>query len=547
MINEYSLQNINFYADENVKKDLQDILVDIDLKTIEDNSEEKLFNILFYKKGDYTKYYSSEPNTLSLVIQEDSLLGQMESIEGPNVFELSRKFSAEEIDQIINIYFSPLFMGVKSDCLRLGQKRTQGYLRALSDEKLKDKTVKKLIDLERKLYCALNRDEMVTVFKEFLNETIEGDFSLFRDYEKGYKLDPEDILAFNYDDECFYLSFKPSDKNIMYTMISILCISNLLSLESEEGLLETTNKELNWSYVYDSLPIPSVLIDSFGSIRKYNKLFLDMTLTSTQCSSFSDDQDVSIKGSIYKVRRIDGVDNEMSLLYFFKDSYISSEEILPSNEELGIISSSLAHELNNPLGGILAAINLLELDEHPDEILDQLSDMRKSAQRCKELVETFLGFSRAMPQNFHSENNVLDQLSLSKIKQAFGQANDLVRFRLIENNLMMNFSLAQEDSFEYEVNPSIWAMIIYLIYGDIITNLQHLKLVDDSLRSIKTIATNLIERKREVLLCFDIPHIVDEINIEEGLLVHLLDNEKLNIVKNSDSVLIAPKGVSLEI
>lgn len=63
--------------------------------------------------------------------------------------------------------------------------------------------------------------------------------------------------------------------------------------------------------------------------------------------------------------------------------------------ELGTIGSSIAHELNNPLGGIISYLQLIKMDlpmESPYR--DDILEMEKGALRCKEIIQNLLGFSR---------------------------------------------------------------------------------------------------------------------------------------------------------
>ncbi|MCB0365201.1 MAG: ATP-binding protein [Bdellovibrionaceae bacterium] len=63
--------------------------------------------------------------------------------------------------------------------------------------------------------------------------------------------------------------------------------------------------------------------------------------------------------------------------------------------ELGTIGSSIAHELNNPLGGIMSFLQLIRMDLDPDsEIKEDIEAMEEAARRCKEIVENLLGFAR---------------------------------------------------------------------------------------------------------------------------------------------------------
>lgn len=89
------------------------------------------------------------------------------------------------------------------------------------------------------------------------------------------------------------------------------------------------------------------------------------------------------------------------------------ERILESAKmaELGTIGSSIAHELNNPLGGILNFAQLLRMDlpaDHP--LVDDVKQIEAGAQRCKEIVENLLGFTRAPRSDEITEFDLRDSL-----------------------------------------------------------------------------------------------------------------------------------------
>ncbi len=63
--------------------------------------------------------------------------------------------------------------------------------------------------------------------------------------------------------------------------------------------------------------------------------------------------------------------------------------------ELGTIGSSIAHELNNPLGGMLSFLQLIKMDlsaESPWR--GDIDEMEKAARRCRDIVQSLLGFTR---------------------------------------------------------------------------------------------------------------------------------------------------------
>lgn len=63
--------------------------------------------------------------------------------------------------------------------------------------------------------------------------------------------------------------------------------------------------------------------------------------------------------------------------------------------ELGIIGSSIAHELNNPLGGILTFVQMMKMDaKEGDPLRADLIEMEKGVLRCRDIVQNLLGFTR---------------------------------------------------------------------------------------------------------------------------------------------------------
>jgi signal transduction histidine kinase len=63
--------------------------------------------------------------------------------------------------------------------------------------------------------------------------------------------------------------------------------------------------------------------------------------------------------------------------------------------ELGTIGSSIAHELNNPLGGILSFTQLIKMDLPKDHAMyPDIVEMEAGALRCKDIIQNLLGFTR---------------------------------------------------------------------------------------------------------------------------------------------------------
>lgn len=62
---------------------------------------------------------------------------------------------------------------------------------------------------------------------------------------------------------------------------------------------------------------------------------------------------------------------------------------------IGILAGGVAHEINNPLGGVLAFAQLMKRDVQGNKtLLSDLEEMERAALRCKKIVADLLDFSR---------------------------------------------------------------------------------------------------------------------------------------------------------
>jgi signal transduction histidine kinase len=93
-------------------------------------------------------------------------------------------------------------------------------------------------------------------------------------------------------------------------------------------------------------------------------------------------------------------DNESAYMLLFKDITEQRKmeiQLLETSKmaELGIIGSSIAHELNNPIAGMTSFLQLIKMDLRPEhECWEDVVEMETAARRCKEIVENLLGFAR---------------------------------------------------------------------------------------------------------------------------------------------------------
>jgi two-component system, NtrC family, sensor kinase len=74
-----------------------------------------------------------------------------------------------------------------------------------------------------------------------------------------------------------------------------------------------------------------------------------------------------------------------------------TEKILAKEQvaELGILVGSVAHEINNPIGGILAIGQILQKDlAPPDPLAGDVANIIQAAERCRKIIQTMLSLVR---------------------------------------------------------------------------------------------------------------------------------------------------------
>jgi two-component system, NtrC family, sensor kinase len=85
-----------------------------------------------------------------------------------------------------------------------------------------------------------------------------------------------------------------------------------------------------------------------------------------------------------------------------QDQLLQSEKLA----SIGLLAGGVAHEINNPLGGILIFSQMLlrELDKSSSHYQDVV-EIEEAAQRCKGIVESLLDFARSQPSSTQENQN----------------------------------------------------------------------------------------------------------------------------------------------
>jgi PAS domain-containing protein len=377
-----------------------------------------------------------------------------------------------------------------------------------------------LVDLEKELIQADELSKLEKVLKQFAKVNIEkskfqflsaGNLAELSASENFLVLPPfkgEFIaMEMNWDEDDIFKLIKRLF--FFYTLVNFF--------KSQQDIEDPFFDESLWEGVLDSIPFPVALLSQNGEVHQHNSLFAKLSFPPSNCLKLKLREKIMINDIPYNIYRkeVHHLDQEKILFVFFTESFFLKGDgnLTPSGQELGIISSSIAHELNNPIAGIQAALTLLQLDDSLNQEASQtLMEMKNGAMRCKQLIETFLGFSRANPKNIVSES------AMSPIDICYQQAQNLLRFRTVESGIRFNFQSIKHADFRAQVNPSLLTMTFYLILGELMTLYSHQLLVANKNQIEKVIKGEIIESSQEIQIQ------LHELNISTLSLSKLIQN-----------------------
>lgn len=217
-------------------------------------------------------------------------------------------------------------------------------------------------------------------------------------------------------------TFKSSEKKLLRQISEAvtLTINKILARQRTEILKE------QWERTFHSITYPIAIIDRDFNLLQFNKeissvkqkkcfqVLFDRKSPCKNCQMKKYGGSFKISNSNKFIEVLSRKFSDTSYVNIYKD--ITEETLLEKQilekakvSELGIIGSSIAHELNNPLSGIIALLQIIADEISKDsKYKNDILQMQDAAESCRKIINNLLSFSRMSPLIKHSSIDIKD-------------------------------------------------------------------------------------------------------------------------------------------
>lgn len=336
-----------------------------------------------------------------------------------------------------------LFAGQSQQLKRLTgdlEKRVQKRHKALRKSLRTLEETKSHLEVFHKALLGIHRASSIGQIEQTLNEALADSISMVRIRFENQSLIKQQLgenvlaidLPFQHDhlrgEALFFKEgnrkFSSVEVDFLYevTEALALALARLHKLEQAETL------KAQWQATFDSIPHPLCLTNTDHEILKLNLAFQEQSsqaelkkIIGSNCfdvffgQGFKAPVTLNTRFTFRCVRpgvretehfevfgqqlgaTNDGPDMKLVLIRPITEEVRFERRILEASKlaELGTIGSSIAHELNNPLGGMLSFLQLILMDlNKSNSIYADVKSMELAVLRCRDIVQNLLSFAR---------------------------------------------------------------------------------------------------------------------------------------------------------
>lgn len=319
------------------------------------------------------------------------------------------------------------------------EERVEKRQRFLNSARAKLSRTDRNVGLLHKCFVAIHQSQSLHEIERRLKESLEQDFQIHSIRISTNKEEPsptkdneERVLSFVLvaeDREFGQIQFTRDIRQPFSSQEEDLLeqISDAVSLAAKRilVLVELESLTNQWEITFNAISDPLCLLDEDLNILRANVSLAELTKTQldqlngknpfklleltrlipqVQSAAYRSRAETTLQGEHFVfdviVQKLTGRSTNPILIAIFRDVTQTTQlekQALESSKmaELGIIGSSIAHELNNPLGGIINFLQLIKMDlPEGSAYTEDFDEMETAANRCKDIVESLLGFAR---------------------------------------------------------------------------------------------------------------------------------------------------------
>ncbi len=352
-------------------------------------------------------------------------------------------------------------------------------------------------------------DGEVTPFEYFLN---------YLPWKKTKESKVELLVLTDVTQSAEFKIIELSSKNLTeFALMYALYLKDLGSMKRKKILRDSLRLIEEF---FNKMTVPIAVFDEFDDLALHNKKFREMELISDEILSYKDNQTLDLKGELFtvSVRTVALESKQYKIFTFLRGS--EDAQNLIQIEEMGVITSSIAHELNNPIGGVLTGTEVLtSLDFGISEDgVEILKEIHKSSLRCRNLIRTFLGFARQEMGN--------DQTA--EVEDAIEQSLSFLRTRFMEVGCKLNIEYKDDGEFPIS-NLSLWTMIFYSFFTSILNFISRESLVQEM--NVSEIPLEITLDEKNILISIE-NYEIDRVGAEltqSSFFQHLLNSDKIKL------------------
>lgn len=246
--------------------------------------------------------------------------------------------------------------------------------------------------------------------------------------------------------------------NTSLTSLYFRCIKRNMEENNKKHLVEIIERgQKFWLTVFDNLPELVLIVDDKGFIVRCNIPFSNLfgkhpreligkkaedvidlkIIKNLSFDNLPSYYEESFNGRYYYITLTKIVfEGKNNIILFFKDitEYQRMKEHLYQKDKytsIGTLASGIAHEINNPLTGIIGFTQMLKMVNNCKDYIDTLNKILECADRCKKVVESLLIYARqkSSSKSLESINNIVERTI------------DLVIYNLRKNNINIKTEL----------------------------------------------------------------------------------------------------------